>query len=71
VALQIYKLVFLAQDNDERAYADFALLIEATLDDDVANAEIDLHLTAGRVVKARFAPSGKLCLNSIQVCAIS
>lgn len=67
VALQIYKLVFLAQDNDERAYADFALLIEATLDDDVANAEIDLHLTAGRVVKARFAPSGKLCLNSIQM----
>lgn len=67
VALQTYKLVFMAQDNDERTYADFALFIEARLDDDVANAEIDLHLTAGRVVKARFARSGKLHLNSIQM----
>nr|AJA90780.1 Dicer-like 3 [Pinus canariensis] len=67
VVLQIYKLVFMAQDNDEKAYADFALFIEGTLDDDVANAEIDLHLTAGRVVKARFAPSGKMYLNSIQI----
>nr|AJA90772.1 Dicer-like 3 [Ginkgo biloba] len=67
VTLQIYKMVFTPQDNDEGAYADFALLIETVLDDDIASTEIELHLTAGRVVKSIFIPCGKLQLNSVQL----
>ncbi|KAH9301174.1 hypothetical protein KI387_012757, partial [Taxus chinensis] len=67
ITLQVYKLVFTSQDNVEGAYSNFILLIEATLDNDVANAEIDLHLTAGRVVRSRFMPCGRLHLDSIQI----
>ncbi|XP_057844127.2 endoribonuclease Dicer homolog 3a isoform X2 [Cryptomeria japonica] len=67
VKLQVYKIVFTSQGDDKGAYSNFALLLEAVLDNDVANAEIDLHLTAGRVVRSRFIPCGTLYLDSVQI----
>ncbi|KAH9304310.1 hypothetical protein KI387_008714, partial [Taxus chinensis] len=67
VTLQVYKLIFISDRNDEKTYANFFFLIEAVLDDDVANAEIDLLLTAGRVVKTKFVQCGELELDPGQL----
>nr|AJA90756.1 Dicer-like 3 [Cycas revoluta] len=67
VTLHVYKLVFTPQCNEEREYANFALLIEAVLDDDVASAEVDLFLTAGRIICSKFLQSGEMRLDSSQL----
>ncbi|XP_057839229.2 endoribonuclease Dicer homolog 3b isoform X2 [Cryptomeria japonica] len=67
VTLQVYKLVFSSDFNNEETYTNFALLIEAVLDDDVATAEIDLHLTAGRVVKSKLVRSGEVKMDQGQL----
>jgi hypothetical protein len=67
VTLQVYKLCFTSQGNEDRSYANFVLLIEEMLDKDIANAETDLFLTGGRVVKSFFLHCGDMELDSSQV----
>ena len=65
--LQVYKLYFTSHCNEERTYANFVLLIEEMLDEDISNVETDLFLTGGRLVKSSFLHCGDMELDSSQV----
>ncbi|KAF9615049.1 hypothetical protein IFM89_021620 [Coptis chinensis] len=65
ISLHAYRIDFSCSLADE-FYSGFVLLIEANLDDEVANAEIELFLT-DKFVKSSVSPCGQLHLNADQV----
>ncbi|KAL5988342.1 helicase, partial [Asimina triloba] len=65
VTLQAYKINF-SCDVVGEYYSGFVLLMETTLDDDVACAEIDLYLV-DKMVKSSVSPCGEVHLDSEQV----
>ncbi|GLJ31484.1 hypothetical protein SUGI_0631810 [Cryptomeria japonica] len=67
VILQVYKLLFTSQCDDENTYSNFALLVKSVLDNDITDTEIDLFLTTDKIVKAKLLPSGEMTLDSTQL----
>ncbi|XP_019053854.1 PREDICTED: endoribonuclease Dicer homolog 3b isoform X4 [Nelumbo nucifera] len=65
VTLQAYKIDF-SCNLAWVFYSGFVLLIDANLDDDVANAEVELYLT-DKLVKSSISPSGQMHLDADQV----
>ncbi|XP_077233980.1 dicer-like 3 [Tasmannia lanceolata] len=65
VTLQAYKINF-SCDRVGEHYSGFVLLVEATLDDDVANTEVDLYLV-DKSVKSSISSYGQVHLDSEQV----
>ncbi|XP_072998886.1 endoribonuclease Dicer homolog 3a isoform X1 [Typha latifolia] len=65
IILQGYKLEF-ACDQVARSYSNFVLLIDATLDKDVAHLEVNLYLV-DKMVKASVSPCGSIELDMGQV----
>ncbi|OVA04235.1 Ribonuclease III domain [Macleaya cordata] len=64
--LHAYKLDFLC-DQVGVFYSAFVLLLEAKLDDDVANAEVELFLIPNKLVKSSVSPCGQVHLDMDQV----
>lgn len=54
-------------DQEGENYSGFVLLLEASLDDDVAGVEFDLFLIPNKVVKTSVSPCGKVQLSADQV----
>lgn len=66
VTLNAYGLSFVCDQEGEN-YSGFILLIESTLDDDVASAEIELFLIPDKTVYTFVSPCGKIQLDKEQV----
>ncbi|KAJ4951413.1 hypothetical protein NE237_028245 [Protea cynaroides] len=66
IILQAYKLNF-SCNHVGVFYSGFVLLIESNLDDDVANAEVELYLIPDKLVKASVSPCGEVRLDAEQV----
>jgi len=66
VNLNAYEMKFVCDQEGEN-YSGFVLLLEATLDDDVAGAEIELFLFPNKVVKTSLCPCGKVQLSADEV----
>ncbi|XP_038975132.1 endoribonuclease Dicer homolog 3b-like isoform X2 [Phoenix dactylifera] len=66
VILNTYEIKFIC-NVDSGNYSPFVLLTEARLDDDVANAEIELHLHLNKMVRSSVSPCGQIELNASQV----
>lgn len=59
VSLFAFSLHIVAEPKD-REYAEFALFLEAELDDHVKNSVTELYLTKGRRVKIRLVSHGRV-----------
>ncbi|KAK9099556.1 hypothetical protein Syun_026601 [Stephania yunnanensis] len=66
VFLHAYRIDF-CHNQTKQIYSGFVLLIEAKLDDDVANAEIDLFLLSNKLVKCSVSHWGQVYLDKEQV----
>ncbi|XP_042485493.1 endoribonuclease Dicer homolog 3a [Macadamia integrifolia] len=66
VILQAYKINFSCNLVGE-FYSGFVLLIDSKLDNDVANAEVELYLIPDKVVKSSVSPCGEVHLDAEQV----
>ncbi|KAK9131441.1 hypothetical protein Sjap_011928 [Stephania japonica] len=66
VFLHAYRIDF-CHNQAKQIYSGFVLLIEAKLDDDVANAEIDLFLLSNKLVKCSVSHCGQVYLDKEQV----
>ncbi|KAK1269817.1 hypothetical protein QJS04_geneDACA022123 [Acorus gramineus] len=64
IILQAYKLNFYC---DQETYSDFVLLVESALDDEVAQAKVELFLIPNKLVKSSVFPCGKVRLDADQV----
>lgn len=65
VTLYAYKISFICNVAGQN-YCAFVLLVEAELDNDVASAEVKLHLV-DKMVESSISPCGQVHLNSDQV----
>ncbi|KAF8393640.1 hypothetical protein HHK36_021886 [Tetracentron sinense] len=66
ITLQAYKIDFSCNLAGE-CYSGFVLLIEAKLDDDVSNAEVELYLIPNKLVKSSVSPCGQINLDAEQI----
>ncbi|ONK73697.1 uncharacterized protein A4U43_C04F34330 [Asparagus officinalis] len=66
VTLNAYGIKFVC-DQEGESYSGFVLLLEASLDSDIAGAEIELFLIPNKVVKSSVFPCGKVQLSADQV----
>ncbi|PIA59016.1 hypothetical protein AQUCO_00400102v1 [Aquilegia coerulea] len=66
ISLYAYRIDFSCNQVGE-IYSGFVLLIEAKLDNDVANAELELFLVADKLVVSSVSPCGQYYLNTGQV----
>ncbi|XP_043722967.1 endoribonuclease Dicer homolog 3a isoform X4 [Telopea speciosissima] len=66
VILQAYKVNFSCNLVGE-FYSGFVLLIDSKLDDEVANAEVELYLIPDKLVKSSVFPCGEVHLDAEQV----
>ncbi|XP_026440926.1 endoribonuclease Dicer homolog 3a-like [Papaver somniferum] len=66
VTLHAYKLDF-ACDQVDVFYSSFVLLLEPKLDDDVANAEVELFSIPNKLIKSSVTPCGQFHLDMEQV----
>ncbi|KAK1291521.1 hypothetical protein QJS10_CPB17g02656 [Acorus calamus] len=64
IILQAYKLNFYC---DQETYSEFVLLVESALDDEVAQAKVELFLIPNKLVKSSVFPCGKVRLDADQV----
>lgn len=66
VTLNAYKINFFCNQEGEK-YCPFALLLNTILDDDVANAAMDLFLIPNKMVKVSINPYGQVHLSAEKV----
>ncbi|KAI3913389.1 hypothetical protein MKW98_003868 [Papaver atlanticum] len=66
VTLHAYKLDF-ACDQVDVVYSSFVLFLEAKLDDDAANAEVELFSIPNKLIKSSVTPCGQFHLDMEQV----
>ncbi|MCL7031503.1 hypothetical protein MKW94_015389 [Papaver nudicaule] len=66
VTLHAYRLDF-ACDQVDVLYSSFVLLLEAKLDGDAANAEVELFSIPNKLIKSSVSPCGQVHLNMEQV----
>ncbi|KAJ7535983.1 hypothetical protein O6H91_12G052400 [Diphasiastrum complanatum] len=67
IRLQAYKISFSFQPDQDEDYADFALLLNCALDQDVTDIEVQLHLTMGRMSTAKISAFGTIDLDANQL----
>lgn len=68
--LHVYRIC-LAPEPFDREYAEFALFLEAALDNELASVEVRLNLSGGRAVTAKLIPAGQMDLDQCQVRVLS
>lgn len=64
--LNAYRIHFVCDQENEN-YSDFVLLLNSSLDDDIATAEIELFLIPNKIVTSFISPCGKINLSVEQV----
>lgn len=65
--LHAYILCFTFCPEEDNPYADFVLLVNALIDDDIANIEVPIYLTNDRVAIAKIFAAGTYSLSADQL----
>lgn len=66
VTLNAYRIHFGCDQKNEN-YSDFVLLLNSSLDDDIATAVIKLFLIPNKIVTSFISPCGQIYLSAEQV----
>ncbi|KAG6496264.1 hypothetical protein ZIOFF_044123 [Zingiber officinale] len=66
ITLNAYRIHFVC-DQGKESYSDFVMLLNSSLDDDIASEEIKLYLTPNKIVSSVISPCGKIDLTAEEI----